>query len=253
MMDISAVMKQLESSGTEQNRKVYSRHGVKGAMFGVSYAHLGAMVKKIKKDHELACALWKTGNHDARVLATMIADPAQLTMPLIEKWVGDLDNYVLTDALSKLAGQSAEARRWADQFGRSGDEFAGHFGWNLVAYQALTDQEATDDYFRGLIETIEKKIHKAKNRVRHAMNGALIAIGMRNPALGRLAIEAAKRIGPVEVDHGETGCKTPDAVAYIQKVAARNKALGAGKKVVRESAKPKAKAKSPKWARAARS
>ena len=35
------------------------------------------------------------------------------------------------------------------------------------------------------------------------------------------AIKAAKRIGKVTVDHGDTDCKTPDAVAYIQKVKAR--------------------------------
>ena len=49
------------------------------------------------------------------------------------------------------------------------------------------------------------------------MNRALIAIGRRTPPLRRAATAAAKRIGPVEVDHGETGCKTPDAVAAITK------------------------------------
>lgn len=50
-----------------------------------------------------------------------------------------------------------------------------------------------------------------------AMNSALIAIGCRNAKLEKLAVAAAKRIGPVEVDHGDTSCKTPDAVAYIAK------------------------------------
>lgn len=56
--------------------------------------------------------------------------------------------------------------------------------------------------------TIEKEIHSRKNRVRHAMNGALISIGFRRPSLTKQALAAAKRIGKVEVDHGETGCKT---------------------------------------------
>ncbi|MEZ5405685.1 MAG: hypothetical protein R3F23_05755 [Verrucomicrobiia bacterium] len=30
----------------------------------------------------------------------------------------------------------------------------------------------------------------------------------------------AKGIGKVVVDHGETGCKTPDAVSYIEKIKA---------------------------------
>ena len=54
------------------------------------------------------------------------------------------------------------------------------------------------------------------------MNLALIAIGIYKPTLRKQAIAAARRIGKVEVDHGETSCKTPDAESYIVKAAARN-------------------------------
>jgi hypothetical protein len=67
---------------------------------------------------------------------------------------------------------------------------------------------------------VESKIHTSKNWVKYAMNNALINIGVRNSVLEKKAIAAAKRIGVVEVDHGETGCKTPDAAAYIKKTAA---------------------------------
>ena len=53
------------------------------------------------------------------------------------------------------------------------------------------------------------------------MNNALIAIGGRNAKLKKLALAAAKKIGKVEVDHGDTSCKTPDAAAYINKMWAR--------------------------------
>ena len=56
------------------------------------------------------------------------------------------------------------------------------------------------------------------------MNGALIAIGLRSPALRKKAVAAARRIGKVDVDHGETGCKTPDADSYIEKAGGRRKA-----------------------------
>jgi hypothetical protein len=36
-------------------------------------------------------------------------------------------------------------------------------------------------------------------------------------------VTAAQRIGAVEVDHGETGCKTPDAAAYIAKARAHRR------------------------------
>jgi hypothetical protein len=87
----------------------------------------------------------------------------------------------------------------------------------------MKDDELPDEYFENHLEMIERGIHSAKNRVRAAMNGALIGIGMRNSRLEKKALAAAARIGRVEVDHGETGCKTPDAAAYIRKAAARKK------------------------------
>ena len=55
------------------------------------------------------------------------------------------------------------------------------------------------------------------------MNGELISIGAFKPALRKRAIEAAKRIGKVEVDHGETSCKTPDEAPYIEKASKRKR------------------------------
>ncbi len=76
----------------------------------------------------------------------------------------------------------------------------------LAGTSELTDQES-----EGYLETIRTTIHARKNRVRHSMNMALIALGVRNPAFQAKAPEAAKSIGKVEVDHGDTNCKTPDA------------------------------------------
>jgi hypothetical protein len=93
----------------------------------------------------------------------------------------------------------------------------------MLAHLAYAPNELDDAFLLAHLATIEKSISKAKNRVRHAMNGALIAIGLRNDALQKQAITAAGRIGKVVVDHGDTGCKTPEAIPYIQKAAQRKR------------------------------
>ena len=70
---------------------------------------------------------------------------------------------------------------------------------------------------------IEKTVHTGKNFTKNAMMMALIGIGVRNSKLEKLAIAAAKRIGKVEVDHGETNCETPNALEYIEKIKAWKK------------------------------
>jgi 3-methyladenine DNA glycosylase AlkD len=223
-MTINETLAELESLGSEQTRKTYKRHGVNGDMFGVSYASLGKLKKKIKVDHDLAVQLWATGNHDARILATMIADPNQVNDKMLEAWAKDLDVYSLTDAFTKLVSATALARKKMEKWTKSRQEWIGASGWQLVSFLAMNDRELTDDYFESYLSLIESNIHNSKNRVRHTMNGAMIAIGLRSPGLEKKALAVAKKIGPVTVDHGETACKTPDVAEYIQKAKGRRKA-----------------------------
>ena len=220
-MNLQEALQQLEQLGTAQNRKIYRRHGVGESLFGVSYANQNKLAKAIKSDHVLARALWDTGNHDARILATKVVDPAQADAFLLDAWVLGLDNYVVTDAFSGFAGQTALAYEKAEEWRQSGEEWVGRAGWLLVAHLAMQQPDLADSYFSDCLASIEGEIHTRKNRVRDAMNSALIAIGIRNPALEEPALAAAARIGKVEVDHGQTGCKTPDAADYVRRTLTR--------------------------------
>src|SRR5688572_342769 len=68
-MSLAETMRALEQAGSAQTRKTYARHGAAEPMFGVSFATLKTLVKRIGVDHELALELWHTGNHDGCVLA----------------------------------------------------------------------------------------------------------------------------------------------------------------------------------------
>jgi 3-methyladenine DNA glycosylase AlkD len=219
-------MGELKSAGTAQNRKVYGRHGVAGKMYGVSYADLGKLKKKIKVDQELAEKLWASGNHDARVLASMVADPATVKSSTLDAWSRDLVDYPLTDAFSSLVARSPFAQTKMKRWTKSSQEFVGQAGWNILCGLAMKGEELPDSFFEPYLEAIESRIGKAKNRTRYAMNNALIAIGIRSSKLEKKALAAAKRIGKVEVDHGETSCKTPDAADYIRRVKARKRKRG---------------------------
>lgn len=50
------------------------------------------------------------------------------------------------------------------------------------------------------------------------MNGFIISIGRYITALSDTAKKIAKEIGVVTVNAGDTDCKVPDAIAYINKV-----------------------------------
>lgn len=221
------VLNELESLGSEQTRKTYRRHGVGEKQFGVSYGDLGKLQKKLKTNHDLAGKLWASGIHDAQILATMIADPAQMTAKEIDTWASSLSNYVLTDALAGLVSKTRFARDKAERWTNSKDEWIGTAGWRILSGFAQSDQSLPDSFFLPYLDTIQTDIHKRKNRVRYAMNGSLIGIGCRNSKLEKKAIAVAAKIGKVGVDHGDTGCKTPDAASYIRKTLAYKQAKAA--------------------------
>lgn len=222
-MNYKEAMKALEAMGTAQNRKVYTRHGVGRKMFGVSYANLGKLKKAIKTDHALAKKLWSSKNHDARILATMVADPSMIKSSDLDAWAKDLDNYIVADAFSSLVAKTEYARNKMKKWIRSRGEWTGAAGWNLVATMAMQVEELSDGVFDQYLDTIQSRIHGSKNRVRHAMIMALIAIGMRNGKLEKKALAVNHRIGFVDVDHGDTGCRTPDPDNYIKRAKARRK------------------------------
>jgi 3-methyladenine DNA glycosylase AlkD len=220
-VNVQEALDTLKSLGTEQNRKIYRRHGAGEDVYGVSFAHLKDLKKKVKTDHELAVALWNSGNHDARMFAGMIADPERLDAATLDAWAAGLRSYPETDTLGGLAARAPRARETMARWIASDAEWTASAGWRILAHVAMEDDGLPDEYFERFLATIERDLHGSPNRVRHQMNGALIAIGIRNPALREKAEAAAKRIGKVEVDHGETDCKTPEAVGYIRKVVER--------------------------------
>lgn len=216
-------MAALEKGGSAQTRKTWARHGVRSESFGTSYAVLGKLTKSIKVDQKLAEQLWATGNHDARILATMIADPAVIARKQLDAWAKVADNYVLADAIAKLVSRTPDARATAEAWAKSDTEYVGQCGWTVLAVLAGGGDQLSDADCLALLGRIEKSIDGARNRVRHSMNSALIAIGGRSARLRTEALAAHKRIGKVEVDHGDTACVTPDAAAYIAKIWARKK------------------------------
>ncbi len=237
-MNLDETLAALEAVGTAQNRKVYGRHGVSGPLYGVSYAHLGKLAKRIGTDHDLAVGLWSSGNHDARVLATRIADPSKIAARTVDGWLRDCDCYPLTTAFAELVAKTRFARARADRWMRARGEWPSAAGWSVFLRLAEDPDAYSDAELAAQIDRIAAEIHGAPNRARYNMNIALVQIGLRSKALERQAIRAARRIGRVEVDHGATGCKTHDAEAFLRKTVAHRRAQAARVRE-RTASKPK--------------
>ena len=177
-------------------------------------------------DHDLACALWETGNHDARTLAVKIADPLRMSPADLDRWVRDDSARMCTNYVAALACEGPHGLARVKVWLAAKVATLRAAGWSLVGALAMQDETLPDAWFSERLTEIEAAIHSAPNTERAAMNAALIAIGCRNAATRKSAGAAAKRIGKVEIDHGDTDCKTPDAASYIEKSWTHSTAKG---------------------------
>lgn len=223
-MNTREILTTLKRLGKPQTAAIYKRYGTGENVFGVLTSEIARLQKKIKVDHALAMDLWKTGNAEARVLALLVADPERLTPADASRLVEDGPVRFLGFYLSGLLARSPIAEKTMRAWMKSPDEHVREMGYGIVGFRLKDDPDSISDAeAERMLATIEKEVHRSPNWVRYAMNGALISIGVYKESQRGKAIEAARRIGPVQVDHGETYCKTPDAVPYIQKAAKRKR------------------------------
>lgn len=234
---LDVVMAALERAGTAQTKKTYARHGAKEPMFGVLFSALKTLHKQIGTDHELALELWRTGNFDARNLAFRLVDPARMTSADLDQWSRDTMVRMCSGYVSVLAAETPfgpeKARTWL----ASPDEPQRCAGWGVVGQLALRAPAVPDAWLLERVQEIGASLQAAPNDERYAMNNALIALGARSPALRKAALAAAKRVGRVEVDHGDTSCKTPEAGPAIEKMWAHAVAKGVATPALEEQAR----------------
>jgi len=217
------VMADLKAHGSEQTKKTHARHGAREPFFGVKIEHLKTIVKKVKKDHTLALALYDTGNSDAMYLAALISDPAKFTKAQLNKWVkAAYWSYLSCYTVPWSAAESRFGRELALEWMESKKEQIAAAGWST--YSSLLsikpDEELDHDEIVELLERVEEGIHAAPNRAKYAMNNFVICAGTFVPTLTSKAKATAKAIGKVAVDVGDTDCKVPDAGPYIDKMIA---------------------------------
>lgn len=231
-MKLEEVMKSLEDMGTEQTKNTFLRHGAREPFFGVKIGDLKKLVKYVKKDQELALALYDTGNSDAMYLAGLSINPKLMTKAQLQKWVEGAYWFMIAESIvGAVAAESPFALELAREWIKSEEELIEDCGWSVYSHylSIAPDEEIDKDEVRELLLYIENNIHTSKNRVRYSMNSFVIAVGSFVPSLNVEAMLVGRKIGKVHVDVGVTACKVPMATDYIEKVEIRGK-LGVKKK-----------------------
>ncbi|MCW1922354.1 DNA alkylation repair protein [Luteolibacter arcticus] len=236
MSTATEILEELRALGSESiKRMLMKNHGVKEPCFGVKIGDMQKIRKRIKQDHELALALYDSGNYDAMYLAAYLTDDARMTKADLQRWADAAYGAGLPGTtVPWVASGSPHGREMALKWIDSKKPHVAVAGWSaLSCLMALKDDADLDlTELTGLIERVKKSIHATPDVVKYAMNGFLISAGSYVKPLMEIAIHTGEEIGRVEADLGSNSCEFFYAPDYIRKVQAQG-TIGKKRKTMR--------------------
>lgn len=197
---VERVIEEIRGLGNPENLPGIARYGIRtDKAYGVSIPKIRNLAKKIGKQHDLAEQLWKTGIHEARILAGMIDDPTKVTEAQMERWAGDFDSWDVVDgACGNLLDRTRFAVSKAYDWSTRNEEYVKRAGFVLMAELAVHDKKAADKVFLDFLPVIVRESTDDRNFVRKAVNWSLRQIGKRNTALNKAAVRTAETIQKID-------------------------------------------------------
>ena len=163
--------------------------------YGVSLPELRTLAKDLGRDHELAAALWASGVHDARILASLVDDPVLVDDAQFERWAGDFDSWDLCDQVCQnLFRRTPHAYAKAVEWTGREELFVKRAGFALIAGLAVADKKADDARFAALLEPLAAGADDDRDLVRKGASWALRSIGKRSPGLHGPALDTATEL-----------------------------------------------------------
>lgn len=195
-MNSEEVIKKLKTLKNPKNVEGMARFGINpDKTLGVSVPYLRKTAKQAGRNHELALKLWKSGIHEARILASMVDEIKKVDEQQMDSWIKGFDSWDVCDqCCMNLFYQHPLAYKKAAQWATLKQEFEKRAGFALMACLAWKDKNADDKQYFPFFDLIKKYSTDERNFVKKAVNWALRQIGKKNLNLNKKAIKTAEEI-----------------------------------------------------------
>ena len=193
---VSQVLNEMRALGRAEVNDGRARFGILAtAAFGLTTPQIRTIGRRLGKNQALAEELWETGVHEARILASLVGDPAAIRPATMDRWARDFQSWDVCDACSyNLFDRTPKAWFQVARFAKSEREFVRRAAFAMIAGLAMHDKAAPDQAFVDAFPLIERHAFDNRNFVRKAVNWGLRGIGKRNAGLRPAALECAARI-----------------------------------------------------------
>jgi len=189
-----------------------------------------ALASRLGRSHELAEALWKTGWHEARILAAFVDEPEKVTPEQMDRWCRDFDNWAICDTVCfHLFDKTPHVFRKIAKWSKSREEFVKRAAFALLASVALHDKKSRDEPFVKCLPLLEHAASDDRNFVKKGVSWGLRALGHRNFPLHEASVALARRLAaspqPAARWVGKDALKDLTRPAVTRRLAERRQAV----------------------------
>jgi 3-methyladenine DNA glycosylase AlkD len=217
---LKEALAQLKALGDEKVRAMHKKAGAKDNVFGVKMGDIRKIAAKIKSDHKLALALWKSGNIDAKLLALLIIKPKELSRDELDGMARSVEIAWVADWLaSYVTKEHPEKEPLRVKWMKDKDPWAARAGWSLTAGRVARDPEGLD--IPALLDRIEREMAKADPAEQWTMNNTLAGIGIHHPKHRKRALAIGEKLGVYRDYPVSKGCTSPFAPIWINYMVER--------------------------------
>ena len=189
------MVEELRSLANPMNVAGMAKFGIASTnTLGISIPTLRAIAKRCGRDHKLAVELWRSGVHEARILAAMVDEPEKVTPAQMDRWANQFDSWDIVDGVCGLFVRTPYALQKIAEWSAHKKEYVKRAAFTMIAYLTYRDKTATDADILRFLPVIRREAGDERNFVKKAVNWALRNIGKRNARCNAAAITCAEQI-----------------------------------------------------------
>jgi len=193
------IVAHLRTLGSEESRQGMKRYGIRiDRALGISHGVQRDIAKKIKRNHERAFELWKSGITEAQFIASVTADPKRFTKADARRWAAEFDSWDIVDGVSDLFVDTDHWQELIEEFAADGREFVRRTAFAMMAWSVVHRKKEPDETLLAFLPLVETHAQDERNFVKKAVSWALRSIGKRNAKLNAAALALAERLAASE-------------------------------------------------------
>ncbi|RYZ96048.1 MAG: DNA alkylation repair protein, partial [Sphingobacteriaceae bacterium] len=154
--EVIADLKQLSNPARLDSMKRFGIDTSKA--IGVPIPDVRRLARQYKKDQQLSLKLWATGIHEARILASVIGDPTQVTQQQMDNWTKDFNSWDVCDQVcGNLFDRTPFAVDKAFEYSQHEEEYIKRAGFVLMAELAVHAKNMENEVFMSFFTIMERE------------------------------------------------------------------------------------------------